>query len=178
MSQESNEQQIRELASAVAHGAGGTVMQDMLRDALQPAIPALGIGKRSPATEAALNTNDDEEPDDEELEALDRADAADTADGDGFATINLLGETMLLFRRTKRLLNKVIHDKRTPINQKAQVANALANLLKGLASQQTDLYNAERLKRMENLMITTLRDVAPELQDEFMRRYEAEVNVL
>lgn len=177
MSQESTEtdsdRQIRELASAVSHGAGGYLMKADLAAAL---IPALGIHKRAPGADPGAGAAGDVDPqDDDDIDGEHEGDIP--LDG-SFVNLDLLAETMQLYRRTKRLMEKTLRDKRVPSNQKAQTVNALANLLKGLAAQQTELYNAERLKRIENLMITTLKDVAPELQDEFMRRYEAEVNVL
>ena len=164
MSQEStDEQQIRELAAAVGHAAA----------ALQ--IPRHGLGARpapgadpGPGSAGADPSNDDD---------IDGALDPDDELAGNFVAMDLLAETMQLYRRTKRLMEHTLRSKTTPSNQKAQTVNALANLLKGLAAQQTELYNAERLKRLENLVITAVKDLAPDTQDEFIRRYEAEVNV-
>jgi len=173
MSQEStDDQQVRELAAAVGHGAGGEAMKGLLREALQ--IPNLSLRRGAVAAPAIGETPDpaDDDAPDEDPDIDDEP----LPEG-GFVQIDLLSETLHLFQRTKRLLGKVIRDNRTPANQKAQVANSLGNLLKSLAAQQTELYNAERLKRLEALTISILRDLAPEVQDEFLRRYEAEMDV-
>ena len=67
-------------------------------------------------------------------------------------------------------------DKMTPANQKAQVANTLSSLLKALTTQQTEIYNAERLKRLEFVVIRYIRNKPEVEQEEFMAMYEAEVN--
>lgn len=113
--------------------------------------------------------------DDREFADVDPAD--DQLGVGGFDSIDLVGETVRLYRQTRKLLSKVLSDNKTPVNQQAQVANTLGTLLKGLSAQQTDLYNAERLKRLELIIIQIIRDVAPDVQDAFMARYEAEVNV-
>jgi len=172
MSQEStDDQQVRELAAAVGHGAGGEAMKGLLREALQ--IPNLGL-RRGAAVPPIGNVPPPEDDDrvDEDVDIDD-----EPLPAGGFLQIDLLSETLHLFHRTKRLLGKVIRDSKTPVNQKAQVANSLNNLLKSLAEQQLQLYNAERLKRLEAITISILRDLAPEVQDEFLRRYETEMDV-
>jgi|SRR6185369_5760016 len=112
---------------------------------------------------------------------LDESDTAGTqADQEGVGgldTIDLLGENVRLFRQTRQLMTKVLNDSATPPNQKAQVANTLGSLLKTLSSTQTDLYNAERLKRLENVIVRILQDFPAELQERFLTAYEREVNV-
>lgn len=132
-------------------------------------LPAIGL--RKPA-EDQLATN---KLDDREFADVDEQD--DLSGMGNFESINLVGETVRLFRQTRKLLSKVLSDTKTPVNQQAQVANTLGTLLKGLSTQQTDLYNAERLKRLEAVVIQIVREVLPQQQDEFMRRYEEEVNV-
>lgn len=102
----------------------------------------------------------------------------DTAGVQGLETIDLLGETVRLFRQTRRLLSKVLVNTATPINQQAQVVATLGTLLKTLSQQQTDLYDAERLKRLEAVVIRLVRDLAPELQDRFVAEYEREVQLI
>ena len=113
--------------------------------------------------------------------ALDESDT-DPPDNDtegvgGLETIDLLGETVRLFRQTKRLMTKVVSNEALPANQKAQVANTLGGLLKTLSNTQTDLYNAERLKRLEHVIVRILQDFPAELQERFLTAYEREVNV-
>lgn len=173
MSQESTEQQIRELASAVGHGAGGDAMVGLLRNALQ--IPNHALHRPAIGADPGAGAAGEHDPDaDENLD--DDSYDEDLPEG-SFVDLDLLAETMQLYRRSKRLMERTLRDKRVPSNQKAQTVNTLANLLKGLAVQQTELYNAERLKRLENLVITMVKELAPEIQDEFIRRYEAELNV-
>ena len=91
--------------------------------------------------------------------------------------INLQAETIRLFRQTKKLLATVLKDVRTPANQKAQVANSLSSLLRALSTQQIELYNAERLRRLEAVIIRMVRDLPDEHAERFLAAYEAEVNV-
>lgn len=165
MSLSSNEQPLAnaESGSPAVHAAADSA----------PAIPRLGLGRRPAFEEAPRDELSTNELDDHEFLAGDD----DTLGVAGLHTIDLLGETVRLFRQTKRLLSKVLVDAGTPPNQKAQVANSLAGLLKTLVVQQTDLYNAERLKRLEQVVIRLVRDMPVEQQEAFMREYEAEVNV-
>lgn len=115
-------------------------------------------------------------PENKALADLFDAELDDSVDHD-FTSVNLEAETIRLFKQTRRLLTAVLADKATPANQKAQVANTLATLLKSLTTQQTEIYNAERLKRLEFTIIRLLREWPQAEQDRFIAMYEAEVNV-
>lgn len=91
--------------------------------------------------------------------------------------INLQAETIRLFRQTKKLLKEVLKHAATPANQKAQVANSLHSLLRALSTQQIELYNAERLRRLEAVIVRLVRDLPEAQAEEFLAAYEAEVNV-
>lgn len=150
MSQVSTEQQ--NLASAIANGINvGTV------------IPNYGLRSTQKFETNALD--DREFADAEE----------DKTDKESFNNLDLLSETVRLFRQTKKLLSKVLSDTSTPANQQAQVVNTLSNLLRSLSEQQTDLFNAERLKRLENVVITLVKDLPVAQQEAFLVAYEREV---
>lgn len=147
-----------------------------------PNIPDIALGRASPSgtrLEAPPGTpRDGLEPNDLDDHQFLAGDDDRTGVA-GLETIDLLGETVRLFRQTKRLLSKVLVSGSTPVNQQAQVAGTLGTLLKTLSQQQVDLYNAERLKRLESVMIRLVRDIAPsELQDRFMEEYEREVALI
>lgn len=59
----------------------------------------------------------------------------------------------------------------TPANQKAQLLNTITTILTGILKLQTDLYNAERLKKLESTLIATLKDF-PELREPFLEKYK------
>lgn len=128
-------------------------------------IPDFDLGKMDDETRKRLQKALDDDPDEDDDESL------------TFEQLNLQVETIRLFRQTRRLMRQVLRETGVPANQKAQVANTLASLLKGLSAQQTELYNAERLKRLEFVIIRFVREMPDPEQERFMSMYEAEVNV-
>lgn len=59
----------------------------------------------------------------------------------------------------------------TPGNQQAQAMNTINGILKDIIKMRTDLYNSERIKKMESSIIYALKQF-PELQEVFMSEYE------
>lgn len=127
-------------------------------------------------TAAAIPDYGLSKPENAALAAAFDAENDDSEDHD-FTHVNLEAETIRLFKQTKRLFKQVLIDKATPANQRAQVANTLGSLLRSLTTQQTEIYNAERLKRLEFTIIRLLREWPQAEQDRFIAMYEAEVNV-
>lgn len=110
------------------------------------------------------------------IEAEDALDDA-TPGTDTLISIDMLGETLQLFRRTKRLLHRaMVPDSGTPMNQQAQVVNSLGSLLKQLAALQIRLYDSERLKKLETSLIEMLQSLPKEQQDLFLGRYKELLN--
>lgn len=66
-------------------------------------------------------------------------------------------------------------DDDTPANQRAQVLNSISTVLKQIVEMQTSLSTTETIKRMERILIETLKEF-PELSDAFMRKYEASLS--
>lgn len=74
------------------------------------------------------------------------------------------------YSRLKNMLSMVASDKVTPVNQKAQIANSLQNVLQALMKMHTDMYNAERVKTIEAVLISVLKNF-PEVQEAFLEQY-------
>lgn len=88
------------------------------------------------------------------------------------ANVNLEEECMAMFRSTRELLNMVLLDDVTPVNQKAQVANSCSSNLAQLVKLQLDLYNSERVKALEHAIKETLKTLPTESQLKFFDEYE------
>ena len=86
--------------------------------------------------------------------------------------LDLEGELTLQFLALQELQNKVIDDKDTPANQKAQVANSLSAALVNLVKLQGDVHSSERMKRIESILIDTLKDLPVEAVEAFLANYE------
>lgn len=135
-------------------------------------IPALGL-RRTTRPRDALDSN---ELDDHEFGLTGQA-APDNLGVAGIETLDLEGETVRLYRQVRLLLSRVLVDKGVPANQKASVANGLSNQLKALVNLQTDIYNAERLKRLETVIIRMVKAMPDDISEQFLIDYEREVNV-
>jgi len=59
-----------------------------------------------------------------------------------------------------------------PANQKAQAMNTLTTILQQIIKIRTDLYNAEYLKKIEQILLKTLKALPVDVQQEFMEEYE------
>lgn len=59
----------------------------------------------------------------------------------------------------------------TPANQKAQLLNSITSIITNIVKLQTDLLNAERLKKLESTLISVLKKY-PEMRSEFLEEYE------
>ena len=86
--------------------------------------------------------------------------------------LDLEGELTLQFLALQELQNKVIDDKDTPANQKAQVANSLSAALVNLVKLQGDVHSSERMKRIESILIDALKDLPVEAVEAFLANYE------
>lgn len=63
-----------------------------------------------------------------------------------------------------------------PLNQRAQTVNAVVGVLARITTIRTELYSAERLKKLESCLVATLKEF-PEMQAHFMAAYEEAINV-
>lgn len=90
--------------------------------------------------------------------------------------MNVEEELLLQFHTVRALQNQVIADEGTPVNQKAQVANSVSSSLKQIAELQNSVFDSERFKRIELLLIRVLsklpEDTASAFLDEYERAYK------
>lgn len=86
--------------------------------------------------------------------------------------INLESELLGQYEKVCKLQKDVIDDEDTPVNQRAQVANAVASTLQQLLKMQTEFYTSERFKALEALMIKALKKLPPEAAEAFVTEYE------
>jgi predicted O-linked N-acetylglucosamine transferase (SPINDLY family) len=61
--------------------------------------------------------------------------------------------------------------KKEPLNQRAQTINSVVNVLGRIATIRTELFNSERMKKMEEVLIKVLKDF-PEVSESFITAYE------
>lgn len=92
--------------------------------------------------------------------------------------MDLSGELMLQYLQTKTLLASIIDDEGTPANQKAQVINTCSAILGNITKTQTQLYNAERLKIIEQCLMNALKGTTKPVQEKFFENYSRELEVL
>lgn len=86
--------------------------------------------------------------------------------------LNLEEELVAHFVLVKEMMTDVMDNEEVPLNQKAQLANSCASLLTQMAKVQTELYNAERIKKMEQALIEALKDMGDDVITKFFGIYE------
>jgi len=89
--------------------------------------------------------------------------------------LNIEDELLQQFNRAKRLLTDAEYDESVPLNQKAQTLNSATTILQQITKMQSDLYDSERVKMIEQILLATLRKF-PEMQADFLRTYKAYLN--
>ncbi len=90
--------------------------------------------------------------------------------------LNVADELLIQYKNAVNLLEAAQHDENIPANQKAQLLNSISAIITNISKTQTDVYNAERLKTLENTLIATLKDF-PEVKSTFLDAYERALNV-
>ena len=91
---------------------------------------------------------------------------------DSLDSLNLEMELVGQYRKTKELMDSVLHDDDTPANQRAQVANSVVTTLGQLVKLQEDLKREETLKTMESVLTEVLKAADPVIRDAFFVEYE------
>lgn len=86
--------------------------------------------------------------------------------------LNLDGELYAAYARAKNYLAIVQADEEIPPNQVAQVMNTLTAILDKIVKLQTELYSAERVKKLEAAMIQAIKLAPPESQQVFLEQYQ------
>lgn len=112
----------------------------------------------------------------EELLAL-RAEIEEALPARHLKDLDLEKELVFQFLQVKTLQADTMSDDEAPANQKAQVANACASTLGQLAKAQSEIYSAERMKAVEQILIRTLRRY-PELAAAFLADYTVELGAV
>jgi hypothetical protein len=88
------------------------------------------------------------------------------------ADIDLEHELVIQFQLAKQVQAGTMSDDVTPANQKAQVLNSCTAVLGDLVKMQATLYSAERLKKIEQVLIETLQTWPADQTQEFFQKYE------
>jgi hypothetical protein len=86
-------------------------------------------------------------------------------------SIDIEKEMLAQYNRAQRLLHDASFDNEIPLNQKTQAITAATSILSQLTKSQADLYSSERFKKIENVLLETLKKF-PEMQEVFMEAYE------
>ena len=85
--------------------------------------------------------------------------------------LNLDEELLIQYQNAMSTFELIRYDPETPANQKAQILNTISAILTNIVKLQTELYDAERLKKLESTLIATLQ-AFPDIKEEFLQAYE------
>ena len=88
------------------------------------------------------------------------------------ASINLEEELLTQLHSSKLLMADSAD---SPANQRAQVGNSITTILKQLVDLQTSITTTETIKRIERVLLETLKEF-PKLQENFLKAYEESLN--
>ena len=87
--------------------------------------------------------------------------------------LDLDAELYNAYAKAKNYLADVQSDESIPPNQLAQLMNTISAILKEIVKMQTELHNAEKVKKLEAAMIEALKNTATEeVQDAFFTELE------
>lgn len=85
--------------------------------------------------------------------------------------LDLNQELFLQYKVALFLLDDAQEDVEASPQQKAAALNSVNAVISSIAKLKTDLYNAERIKVIENTLISTLKQF-PEVNEAFIKAYE------
>ena len=88
-------------------------------------------------------------------------------------SLNLDSELYESYAKAKNYLADVQSDESIPPNQLAQLMNTISAILKEIVKMQTELHNAEKVKKLEAAMIQAIKLAPLESQQAFLVQYEA-----
>ena len=88
-------------------------------------------------------------------------------------SLDLDAELYNAYAKAKNYLADVQSDESIPPNQLAQLMNTISAILKEIVKMQTELHNAERVKKLEAAMIQAIKLAPLESQQAFLEEYEA-----
>ena len=86
--------------------------------------------------------------------------------------LNLDSELYDRYTEAKDFLDLVLTDSEVSPNQVSTVMNSVNSILKEIAKMQTEVQNAEKVKKLELAMITALKLATPEVQEAFFAEFE------
>ena len=89
--------------------------------------------------------------------------------------IDMEQELLLQYHSLRKLQNDVLSDNETPVNQRAQVANSVSGVLAKIGELQQTLYDSERLKRIEKILVSVLEHLPVPVAEAFLTKYEEEL---
>lgn len=89
--------------------------------------------------------------------------------------MNLEEELVRQFHTAKALQTETLADRLAEANKKAQVVNTTAATLQSLIKMQSDFYSSERFKKIEMLLIKTLREFDQPAVAHFFEVYERDL---
>lgn len=92
--------------------------------------------------------------------------------------MNLKRELVLQVLALQQLQSNVLQDGDVPANQQAQVANSLSAALTTLVKLQSDVFNSERFKQVEAVVIDLINSLPQEEKAAMYERYAAAVESL
>jgi len=86
--------------------------------------------------------------------------------------LNLDGELLANYEAAKSYLEEIRYDSEVLPNQVAQVMNTINSILKEIVKMQTELYDAEMVKKIEAAIIATMKNQPEDVQRQFFEEYE------
>ena len=87
-------------------------------------------------------------------------------------SLDLDAELYNAYAKAKNYLADVQSDDQVPANQVSQVFNTISAILKEIVKMQTELHNAEKVKKLEAAMIQAIKLAPLESQQAFLEEYE------
>lgn len=87
-------------------------------------------------------------------------------------SVSIEKELVIQLLAAQALQKDTLSDENTPANQKAQVLNAAGAALANLAKLQTEIYDSERLKKIEAILIECVQELPMDTQEQFFQMYE------
>lgn len=85
--------------------------------------------------------------------------------------MNLAEELALQFKQARALYADIVTDDEVLANQKAQVLSTITSIIATITKAQAELYNAERLKKLEAAVLKALKTLPKDSQEAFFDLY-------
>lgn len=87
-------------------------------------------------------------------------------------SVSIEKELVIQLLAAQALQKETLASDNTPANQKAQVLNSAGAALANLAKLQVEIYDSERLKKIEAILIECLQELPMGAQEQFFQMYE------